>query len=472
MLLREDERGVFVAPDVIRQRERDAEKQRRLAAAKRKGKSNRQSYKKMNPVDYALMRKADWFLANPRVPNLKGGRFWCHEQVHVYEDIYLPFTNSVRPMQPVNVETLRTNIHFQDVINLCEKLNLLKLMTLQCDYNREIIMQFFSTLHMGADDNKTIKWMTGTTKCESNFYSFAEVLGYTFAGRNPCGARFNSPQRPDKNQLSDLYLPGGKVGTTQGLRPLYNQFVTLIRSNLAPSGGNNDAIRSNLVNLLYFAHQCATSDDEDMPFHIDVMDYIFHEMYDAMVNKSTIPYAPYIMLLIKDTLEDEDFSENLVAHKVKKPYVTKKNLAGGSGGFMADARFSQPSRSRAPSIDASEVPKLSWFQRNVLCMNVELHKENYQAYRERKSILDNQQLILHRLNNGTGDAPQPSAVTQYGRWNSSTYNWQEMERCLQGPSSAPPPADDEDEDDEDIGNFDEDDDDEEDDEDDAEEDSD
>jgi hypothetical protein len=103
-------------------------------------------------------------------------------------------------------------------------------------------------------------------------------------------------------------------------------------------------------------------------------------------------------------------------------------------------------------------------------MNVELHKENYQAYRERKSILDNQQLILHRLNNETGDAPQPSAVTQYGRWNSSTYNWQDMERSLYVPPSPPPQADDEAEDDEDIGDWDNDDDEEDD--DDAEEESD
>jgi hypothetical protein len=118
------------------------------------------------------------------------------------------------------------------------------------------------------------------------------------------------------------------------------------------------------------------------------MDYIFHEMYDAMVNKSTIPYAPYIMLLIKDTLEDEDFSQGCVPHKVKRPYIKKKNLVAETGGFMRDAHASMPSRSRAPSVDASEIPKLSWFQKNVLCMNVELHKENYQAYRERKTILD------------------------------------------------------------------------------------
>jgi hypothetical protein len=38
-----------------------------------------------------------------------------------------------------------------------------------------------------------------------------------------------------------------------------------------------------------------------------------------------------------------------------------------------------------------EVKKLSWFERNVLCMKVEIHRENYQAYVERKAIQDTQQ---------------------------------------------------------------------------------
>jgi hypothetical protein len=66
---------------------------------------------------------------------------------------------------------------------------------------------------------------------------------------------------------------------------------------------------------------------------------------------------------------------------------------------MAAVRTSAPSHAQraAATTMKGEVKKLSWFERNVLCMKVEIHRENYQAYIERKAIQDSQQLILHRI---------------------------------------------------------------------------
>ena len=79
-------------------------------------------------------------------------------------------------------------------------------------------------------------------------------------------------------------------------------------------------------------------------------------------------------------------------------------------------------------------------------MNVEIHKENYQAYKERKSILDNQQLILHKLNNTGGDALHPLRLLPILSGIPPAMIGVMMERCLQGPLvlPPPPPADDED----------------------------
>jgi hypothetical protein len=84
---------------------------------------------------------------------------------------------------------------------------------------------------------------------------------------------------------------------------------------------------------------------------------------------------------------------------------------------MADAMTSAPNRAQRAAAMRREVKKLSWFERNVLCMKVEIHRENYQAYVERKAIQDTQQQILHRLSGAQSAEPTPTPATTYASWN-------------------------------------------------------
>jgi hypothetical protein len=113
------------------------------------------------------------------------------------------------------------------------------------------------------------------------------------------------------------------------------------------------------------------------------MDFIFYEIKDAIIQRSTVPYAPFIMLLIKHALGDYDIDDDCVVHQVKKMYIKRKKTPSPSiafpSTFMADARSSASTRDQraAASAMSREVRKLSWFERNVLCMKVEIHRENY-----------------------------------------------------------------------------------------------
>jgi hypothetical protein len=154
------------------------------------------------------------------------------------------------------------------------------------------------------------------------------VLGYPFDGpTNLVGHRIHSPLPVDKEQLSALYGPKGTVGEVAGLLPLYDLLVRIFRENIAPSGGNNDAICGSLVDLLIFAHECAESTDPNTDFSLDMMDFIFNEIFDAMVSKGSLPYAPFIMRLIQDKFKEHDFSARCVAHKVKRLYVKNTKSA-------------------------------------------------------------------------------------------------------------------------------------------------
>jgi hypothetical protein len=55
----------------------------------------------------------------------------------------------------------------------------------------------------------------------------------------------------------------------------------MFRDTIAPSGGNNDAIRTSLIDLLYHVHLCASSTNQYADFRIDIMDFIFNEMHAA-----------------------------------------------------------------------------------------------------------------------------------------------------------------------------------------------
>ena len=123
--------------------------------------------------------------------------------------------------------------------------------------------------------------------------------------------------------------------------------------------------------------------------------------------------------------------------------------------FMRDARASgadfdsmmAPKKTRAPST-IREVKKLNWFQKNVLCMKIDIHKAQFRAHCERQDIAHNQQLILHHVTGGKGRPPKAQSYPDYKHWNTAQYNWIEIEQQLYGttvPCFPQPPQNDEDE---------------------------
>jgi hypothetical protein len=138
------------------------------------------------------------------------------------------------------------------------------------------------------------------------------------------------------------------------------------------------------------------------------------------------------MRLIQDKFKDHDFSERCVAHKVKRLYVKKTKSAPAPvapDSFMGTARSSAPGKFVSKDVP-KRVKKLSWFQKHVLCMKVEIHRENYDAYCERKVILDNQREILHKLSGKQAPLSPPPPTIAYNQWHTDTYDWGAMERSL------------------------------------------
>ncbi|KAK1686253.1 hypothetical protein QYE76_047101 [Lolium multiflorum] len=367
---------------------------RKSATIRRKGNETRVNYKTMYSVEYSAIRQKNCYENVEQELDIEDPRFWCMERLFIFKDIYEPKTK-----------------------------------------------QFFATLSIKKDEDRTMQWMSSTSPCQASFHRFAELLGYPFSG----GQRLHGPQRTDKDVLFDLYTEEGAIGTITELLPIYDHLLRFFRATISPSGGNNDAIRGALVDLLRLSCECAQDGDETRDFTVDVMDYIFHEIFNAMVSRTSMPYAPYIQLLINDTVVAEDLSQfPFEEHKFKKAYIKRKKVAPVAGSFMGDARSCAraPGRSVATPLIQREVKKLNWFQRNVLCMNIEIHKENFQASRQRANIQHTQAVILHKLSGEQGPPPHPPVHPTYSGWYSSQVQWSDIEQSLlrSSISRASPPA--------------------------------
>ncbi|KAK1697011.1 hypothetical protein QYE76_013708 [Lolium multiflorum] len=225
------------------------------------------------------------------------------QKEYIYKDIYEPM-KKVRPMQAINVEDLAENNHFEDAIWVTGRMGLQDPMKIRCDYSPELIKQFYATLAFKKDEDHTMEWMSGSTHCEATLRRFAAILGLLEEG----GIRLHGPQKTDKNVLlTSMAHRSGWIA--KGLLPIYSQVLRFLRATIAPSGGNNDALRGALVDLMHLSYKCARDGNENEDYSLDVMDFIFNEIHDAMVSRTTMPYAPYIQLLINNSVAmDEDLS--------------------------------------------------------------------------------------------------------------------------------------------------------------------
>ncbi|KAK1643083.1 hypothetical protein QYE76_060888 [Lolium multiflorum] len=366
---------------------------RKSVTSRRKNKEVRENYKTMDPVSYSAIRQKNWYDDVPRDEDIAGRRYWCAEQEFIFMDIYEPMKN-LRPMQAINVDILAINDHFEDAIWVAGKLGLHDIMKIQCDFSPALVKQFFATLAIRKDEEHTMEWMTGSTHCRATLRQFAGVLGVHVDG----GRRLHGPQQTDKNALVHLYTSAERLVKLRGCFP-YTDFT------------------------------------------LDIMDFIFHEIHDAMVSRTTIPYAPYIQLLINNSVAKvgEDISGYpLVKHHVKKPYKLKpvSSAVPAPDTFMRDARSSGFAPARHPDVPAmkKQVSRLSWFQRHILCMNIEIHKENYAASRERSEIKHTQAVILHKLSGDQGPPPQPPAHQGYSAWHSAQFHGVNLMTAFKGPT--------------------------------------
>ena len=268
-------------------------------------------------------------------------------------------------MQPYRLQDIKAKPRFAQAAEVLEEMVLAPLIEMQCPYNVLLILQFFSTLVIEGDIPRTMKWMSGHTQHTSSFARLGSPLGYTFHGEPDLGRRMHTVEKPNKNVMRDMYGADGVIGKKEGLLPLYDQLVTILQSTLAPSGGNNDNIVAPLGSLLCLVKYIVENEEENMNLELDMMDYIFNEMHESMASRLTIPYAPYIILLIQDSLRNHNFKTyTMQPHTYKKVYDKKKSMVTKPSRVAAPARGSFMEMHAVVLLDSQLFPPLHLRSRN------------------------------------------------------------------------------------------------------------
>ena len=162
-------------------------------------------------------------------------------------------------MKTLSVESLGSSPYYQKMLWVIKKMGLHHLMQMEQRYNLEVIQQFFATVYICIEHLVTLYWMTGERRCEASFERFAAVLGYPYdCKRYKSGERMHVEGiEPDKSVLKPLYNSEGIPGKSKHLLPLYDILLRVFHSCISPCGGNADAIRGGLVNLMAYGYKVA-----------------------------------------------------------------------------------------------------------------------------------------------------------------------------------------------------------------------
>ena len=71
-------------------------------------------------------------------------------QEQIYLEVYKTFQNPVCPQKYINIGAMENNlVYFGEALEICRKFGLLPIMKLCNNYDIDLIVQFYTTVHFG-----------------------------------------------------------------------------------------------------------------------------------------------------------------------------------------------------------------------------------------------------------------------------------------------------------------------------------
>ena len=234
------------------------------------------AYREINPYD------------KKRFPSVRNPHFHTNEQERVYQEVYLGSTNKHKVViqHSIDIEHMKKDklrSYFAEALAMCGEFGLIDIMTFNHPYIEYYILQFYSTVHFGNDNARTLRWMTKDTMLEATMNDFGAVLGgYRDGGpRSPCGWRCHSnDESGGKELLAPITMEGGIPGQTEDLIQPFEILHRIYRECLAPRIGNWDQVHSYTIDLM-----ANSKTNKGKGRRLDVMDFIYQEMWLNVIDK-------------------------------------------------------------------------------------------------------------------------------------------------------------------------------------------
>ncbi|KAK1628973.1 hypothetical protein QYE76_003288 [Lolium multiflorum] len=372
-----------------------------------RGKQIHVSIKNMLYLEYKELRQVNPYLT-PRNNRVTDKRFHNKTQEEIFYEVYVPFKKGVAPQHAIDTAKMAATRYFEEAYALCGEFGLYPIMELNKDYDIGLIHQFYATVHFEQDEARTFRWMTHETLLEANLASFGDALGYPRSpGVNENGWRsHDSSFAQTKEVLEHLYIKGwGIPGKSANLLPTWGIMLRVYRETIGPKGGNLDELHLYEVDLM--ANSFAKKGTGEK---LDVMDYIYNEMWSCVMEKKLPAFAPFIMKLIEDTWAAtcsarliHSIPLNVTSHEVKVLRVKRHNTP------IEDVA---PMDEKPPSWAS----KLARRMRQIFCLTSAVNHRQYQQHAEAKKSRVRQKSIMRALNVDVSPPGSEESITPEAEW--------------------------------------------------------
>ncbi|KAK1604765.1 hypothetical protein QYE76_028438 [Lolium multiflorum] len=391
-------------PSKLTARQQSSQRQKTPAV---RGKNIHVSVKNLQYLEYKELRDVNPYLT-PRNNRVTDKRFHNKTQEEIFYEVYVSFKKGVAPQHAIDTGKMAASTYFQEAYAMCGEFGLYPIMELNKDYDVGLIQQFYATVHFQSDEAKTFRWMSHERLLESNLAKFGSALGYPrFPGIDENGWRcHDSSFAQTREVLEPLYIKGwGIPGKSADLLPTWDIMLRVYRETIGPKGGNLDELHLYEVDLM--ANSFAKRGTGE---RLDVMDYIYHEMWSCVMEKKLPAFAPYIMKLIEDTWVDS--YESSLIHSIPLS-ITSHEVK-----VLRTKRHNSPIEDVTPMDEKPPnwASKLARRMRQIFCLTSAVNHRQYQQHAEAKKSRVRQKSIMRALAVDVSPPGSEESITPEAEW--------------------------------------------------------